>query len=193
MEPFHSGTGSLDFSLADFWRWSTSDLTNNAMRGILAEFLVMRALGIKSDVRTEWDAYDLVTAAGVRIEVKSSAYVQTWKQTKLSNPCFSIGVRRAWFAETNTYSETACRSADVYVFALLHHKDKPTVNPMDVGQWTFYVLPTVTLNERFALSKTIGLNSLIAAGAVAAAYGELAEVVRSCGGGSGALRAKPER
>jgi len=192
-EPFHGGSGNLDFTLADFWRWSTSDLTNNAMRGILAEFLVMRALGIKSEVRMEWDAYDLMTADGMRIEVKSSAYVQTWKQTRPSKPCFSIGVRRAWFSETNTYAETACRSADVYVFALLHHKDKRTVDPMDVEQWTFYVLPTVALNERFPVSKTVGLSSLMAAGALAAGYGELADAVRSCWGGSGALRAKLER
>jgi hypothetical protein len=30
----------VEFTLSDFWRWSTSDLTNNAMRGILTEFLV---------------------------------------------------------------------------------------------------------------------------------------------------------
>lgn len=28
--------------------------------------------------RREWDAYDLVTPTGTTLEVKSSAYVQTW-------------------------------------------------------------------------------------------------------------------
>ena len=169
---------SLGFCLSDFWRWSTSDLTNNAMRGILAEFLVARALEVKSDVRTEWDAYDLVTTDGLRIEVKSSAYVQTWKQQKLSSPCFQIGARRGWDASTNTYSESAGRCADVYVFALLPHTDKLTVDPMNLEQWTFYVLPTAVLNSRFSTAKSIGLKALISAGAVAASYGELAEVAR---------------
>ncbi len=176
-ERFHSARGDLGFEVADFWRWSTSDLTNNAMRGILAEFLVARGLGVQSDVRTEWDAYDLVTDEGVRVEVKSSAYIQTWHQTRLSRPSFSIGLRRGWDAGTNTYYETACRAADVYVFALLHHKDKPTVDPLNVDQWTFYVMPTAVLNSHFPEGKTIGLAALTKAGAMTASFETLKDVV----------------
>jgi hypothetical protein len=160
----------VGFTLIDFWRWSGSDLTNNAMRGVLAEFLVARALGCSLGVRTEWDAYDLLTPAGVRIEVKSSAYLQSWHQEKHSTPCFSIGVRCGWDAATNTYAATPCRAAQVYVFALLHHKDKSTVDPLQTDQWTFYVLPTSVLNEKFPAGKTIGLASLLKAGAVAAKH-----------------------
>lgn len=176
-ERFRSAKGDLGFGIADFWRWSTSDLTNNAMRGILAEFLVMRALGVRSDVRTEWDAYDLVTDEGVRVEVKSSAYIQTWHQRQLSRPSFSIGLRRGWDAATNTYYESACRAADVYVFALLHHKDKPTVDPLNVDQWTFYVMPTEVQNNRFPEGKTVSLTSLIKAGATGARFDKLKDVI----------------
>ena len=56
-------------TLKDFWKWSVSDLVSNATRGILAEFIVACAFGLDQDVRHEWDAYDLQTERGVKIEV----------------------------------------------------------------------------------------------------------------------------
>jgi len=41
-----SGGERLPFGMEDFWRWSASDLLSNALRGVLAEFIVARALGI---------------------------------------------------------------------------------------------------------------------------------------------------
>ncbi|MDQ2873467.1 MAG: hypothetical protein M3Y33_00995 [Actinomycetota bacterium] len=35
----------LDATVAGFWRWAFSDLRDNFTRGILAEFLVARAVG----------------------------------------------------------------------------------------------------------------------------------------------------
>ena len=35
----------LDATVADFWRWAFSDLRDNTTRGILAEFLVAKAVG----------------------------------------------------------------------------------------------------------------------------------------------------
>ena len=46
------------FSLQDFWRWQSSDLLNNTLRGVLAEFLVAKALGLDTDgPRIEWGSY----------------------------------------------------------------------------------------------------------------------------------------
>ena len=55
------------------------------------------------------------------------------------------------------------RHADLYVFCLHHHKEKETLNPLDLAQWTFYVLPTARLEsiDRFKDAKTISLNSLL--------------------------------
>ena len=74
----------------DFWSWSNSGLLGNALRGKLAEYLVSVDLGCKSDVREEWDAYDLVTCDGVTVEVKSASYLQSWEQESLSNISFGI-------------------------------------------------------------------------------------------------------
>lgn len=73
-EPFHS-TGNLNgFELRDFWRWAFSDLTCNALRGVLAEYLVARALGAHLGARTEWDACDVCAPDGTRICQRSFDY-----------------------------------------------------------------------------------------------------------------------
>lgn len=48
----------------------------------------------------------------------------------------------------------------MYVFALLAHEDKSTVNPLDLGQWWFYVVPTSVLDTRERSQDSITLASL---------------------------------
>lgn len=177
-EPFHAGTRQLGFDLLDFWRWSVSDLVSNATRGRLAEYLVARALGgPATPVRDEWAAYDLSTADGIRIEVKSAAYLQAWSQRAPSTIGFSVRKARAWDPETNALAETAARHADVYVFALLAHMDKATLDPMNVEQWRFYVLPTSVLDARTRSQHSITLRSLEAL-CSAVSFAELDAAVR---------------
>jgi hypothetical protein len=64
----------------DFWVWSTGDLRENTTRGVLAEFFVARAVGAEAKMRVGWDNYDVRTPSGIRVEVKSSAYLQSWPQ-----------------------------------------------------------------------------------------------------------------
>lgn len=159
-EPFHDQNRELGFDLLDFWRWSASDLVSNATRGVLAEYLVAKAVGAGDGVRQEWAAYDLTTADGVRIEVKSAAYVQSWWQSKPSPIVFRTPKTRAWDAETGQTETQARRQADVYVFALLAHADQTTIDPLDLSQWRFHVLPTRALDERTRSQHSITLPSL---------------------------------
>jgi hypothetical protein len=161
-EPFHRDAVPLGFHLLDFWQWSTSDLLSNLTRGVLAEYIVARALGIDTTlaVRNEWDAFDLTTPTGVKVEVKSAAYLQSWHQERLSSVSFLTRRTRAWDPETNRLSEQGQRHADVYVFALLAHRDKLSVDPMNLKQWQFYVLPTRVLEQRTRSQHSITLKSL---------------------------------
>ena len=160
-EKFKSGTRSFDFDLLSFWQWSASDLVSNAMRGILAEYLVARALGLaRGEVRDEWKAFDLQTDKGLKIEVKSAAYVQRWFQKRYSAITFSTRPTLEWNEDSNLQSKERRRQADVYVFALLMHKDKPSINPMDVNQWEFYVVPTKKLDGYKRSQHSITLKSL---------------------------------
>ena len=161
-ERFRSGDESLDFSVSDFWRWSASDLVSNTDRGALAEFIVAKAIGAISDggVRGDWDPWDLTTEAGIKVEVKSSAYIQTWYQADYSKPVFSIRKSLGWNSETNEFSDVPERPADVYVFALLAHRDQTTLDPLDLSQWEFFVVPRPVLDDRRPSEHSITLPSL---------------------------------
>jgi hypothetical protein len=97
-EPLHANGTPLDVSLQDFWQWSGSDLVSNSQRGTLAEFLVAHALGVDRGVRTEWDAYDVATEEGFKVEVKASGFIQSWAQEKLSSVGFDIAPKLGWHA-----------------------------------------------------------------------------------------------
>ena len=136
------------YILQDFWRWNMSDLLSNATRGILAEFIVGTAIGLdQKDVRNEWDAYDLTSKDGIKIEVKSSAYIQSWKQKDYSKISFSIKPTHFLDPQTLLYQDEAKRHADVHVFCLLKHKDQDTIDPLKLEQWEFYVVPTPVLSD----------------------------------------------
>ena len=155
IEPFRCGDFLLNRTLLDFWRWSSSDLVNNALRGVLAEYIVACALDLPDSTRIEWDAFDLKTPQGLTLEVKSAAYLQSWQQKALSQITFGIQPTRAWEAATNDYTGELRRQADIYVFCLLHHQDKATVDPLDMAHWTFFLLPTSVLDEKLPVQKSI--------------------------------------
>ncbi|MBK8702350.1 MAG: hypothetical protein IPN33_01210 [Saprospiraceae bacterium] len=148
----------IGYNLLDFWKWSVSDILSNATRGIFAEFIVATALDlVKNNTRNEWGAFDLETPNGIKIEVKSSAYIQSWAQKDYSNIIFSIKPSKAWDKESNELAKESKRHVDVYVFCLLHHKNQESINPLSIDQWEFYVLSTLALGDE---RKTIGLKSL---------------------------------
>lgn len=156
----HNGQ-QLDNNLLDFWRWNSSDLLSNATRGRFAEFIVGSATKVDlNQVRDEWGVYDLITPEGIKIEVKSSAYVQSWEQKALSKISFGIKAAFSWDEETNKRTETAMRSADVYVFCLLHHDNKQTCDPLNLNHWEFYILATGELNSYTRSQHSITINSL---------------------------------
>ncbi|WP_236735154.1 hypothetical protein [Mycolicibacterium elephantis] len=160
----------------EFWEWAYGDLLANTTRGVLAEYIVAKALGICDTKRVEWDQYDL-EIDGVKVEVKSAAYVQTWKQPQLSKIAFGIRPAKGWDARTNTSAASAQRSADVYVFCLLKAEDREHIDPLDVEQWTFWVLPTSELNRKVPAQKTIRLRSLIALHPHECTYDELKDAI----------------
>jgi hypothetical protein len=146
----------LDFSLLDFWRWSVSDILSNATRGRFAEFVVATATQIEiTNVRDEWNSFDLETPEKIKLEIKSSAYIQSWHQNKPST--ISFKTKPAFFFDslTGVQSLTKRRTADVYVFCLLHGTE-----PLNMNNWEFFVMATKELNEYHRSHHSIGLKSL---------------------------------
>lgn len=153
-------------TLLDFWQWAYSDLIGNTERGILAEYLVALACNIEDSIRISWDSFDLLVDNKIKVEVKSSSYLQSWKQKKFSRPIFSIAKTKAWDYVNNVYDNLSKRQADIYVFALLSHRDKETLNPIDLKQWEFYVLHTMTIDTKMENKKSISLGKIKDLGAI---------------------------
>lgn len=159
---FLSDNGTkVEYNLYDFWRWSVSDILSNATRGRFAEFIVGTAVGLNpTDLRDEWDAFDIKTDDEIKIEVKSASYIQSWNQKAFSKISFSIKKARYWDAENNMQRGEPKRHADLYIFCHLKHKDQNTIDPLKMEQWDFYVLPTITLDNYERSQHSITLNSL---------------------------------
>ncbi|QWQ42619.1 hypothetical protein KME66_17615 [Streptomyces sp. YPW6] len=178
-EPIQTN-GETVGSLGGFWSWAYSDVSNNALRGVLAEYIVAMALGAAAGTRIGWDAVDIRTSEQWSVEVKSTAYLQSWTQARPSAPSFDIEPKGSWDPETNTTSTEKRRHADVYVFCLLHHQNKLTLDPLDLGQWTFFVLPTRVLNDRHPHQKTITPSSLQRLDPLQVDFAGLAKAVALC-------------
>lgn len=133
----------VDATISDFWRFALPDVTTNNVRGWLAEYLVWRAIGAERPVRVEWDAFDVLWG-DIRIEVKSSALVQRWAQSRDSKLAFT-GLRgRVLDPSTNDYTSVATYNADVYVFAV-NLAGREQFDQLDISQWQFAVLSRAVL------------------------------------------------
>jgi len=86
--------------------------------------------------------------------------LQTWFQKEYSKIIFSIKPARNWSGETNELTKESSRPSDIYVFCVLKHKDKKTVDPLVLEQWDFYVIPTKKINKVFSKQETLQLKAI---------------------------------
>ncbi len=154
-------------TLQDFWIWAFSDLCDDDVKGIFAEWMVLRLLGISTSRRCSWADNDLVLESGVTIEVKSSAYWQSWRALDgLGRTREIVGTPHLDEAKIRFCGLVRGRSdlgeahspklrSHLYVFAFQHHPDYQTWDAMDLSQWEFYVVPASALP-----AKSVSLKSL---------------------------------
>lgn len=179
-EPIRDERGEERGTLLGFWRWAYSQTLDNTLRGVLAEYLVGLALGVvEGRPRIEWDAFDLTTDNGTRVEVKSTAFLQSWAQESPSALTFGIPETSDWDGATGSWGMGARRQSDVYVFCVFTTRDSDVADPLDTRQWDFYVASTHRLNEKLGSQKKIRLSELIRrVQPTKAVFSELADVVR---------------
>ena len=75
--------------------------------------IVARALGVER-LRREWDNYDLETTEGIKVEVKSAAYLQSWHQDSFSSVQFNVMAKTGWDWQTNQRDPEIRRRADIW-------------------------------------------------------------------------------
>jgi hypothetical protein len=141
------GTGK---QLKDFWRWAYSDLLTNTLRPLIAEYLVKLATHARATRRVEWAPYDVLTPEGIKIEVKSSGFCQSWiSPNKPSAVTFSRLFGQPLSEDGGTILGTTPEvRADVFVFAVQMCKDRRAYNALDLTQWRFWVLPGSLIRRR---------------------------------------------
>ncbi|MGY1632232.1 hypothetical protein ACI784_11070 [Geodermatophilus sp. SYSU D01186] len=142
---------------------------------MLAELLVARAVGAASRPRIEWDAYDVLTPEGIRLEVKSGAYLQAWEQSRLSTVVFGGLSARTW-SSTDGYSAATSYNADAYVFAVHTSIDHDRYDALDAGQWSFWVLPQHVVASTGQRSMRLSRVEALAGAGIP--YADLAERIR---------------
>ena len=161
-----------------------SDLRSNATRGVLAEYLVAKAVGATGP-RIEWDAYDVRAPDGTTIEVKASGYSQSW--TLRSAPSIRFGGlpgkpgKQSWHAETGAM-ETAF-VADVFVFAVHTTLAADPYDGLDVDAWQFYVLPGSTIAATRQAS--MQLSTVIRLGGVPVGWQDLRSAIAAARSSTG--------
>jgi len=151
----------------DFWRWAFSDFCDDALKGDYAEWLVSILLGVRTERRRYWANTDLVSQPGVRIEVKSSSYWQSWKLWEETGKpkCVKVAgdkerrrIRFAGLKVGDAVGNVGYKS-DLYVFAFQAQRDPSLWNAFDLSQWEFYMLTKQELEEIGAKSLSLDMVS----------------------------------
>jgi hypothetical protein len=176
----------LGSSVLDFWSWAYSDLIRNVNRGAFAEFIVLEAMNNQSgitpprtDFRVSMDAYDLLSPDGIRVEVKSSAYIQAWESEHPARISFRIAPAKSLDTSGNySVDSQYCRHSDVYVFCVWTAMSREQ-NILDLSLWDFYVIATKTLDQKVPNQKTITFQSLLSLQPRKVDYFGLYEAIRS--------------
>jgi len=134
----------------EFLKWGFGDRLDNTVRAILAEFIVAKSLGLENlneTTRHEWGEVD-IRFEDIKIEVKSSGYLQSWSEEASPIISFDIYEKLTFDEKINSWREPKKRHADVYVFCVFEEKDPQKAEPLELDQWSFYVVHTETINEK---------------------------------------------
>ena len=176
----------LGKTMLNFWSWAYSDLFRNVNRGAFAEFVVREAMNTqcrntppRPDFRVSMDAYDLLSPDGIRVEVKSSAYIQAWESEHPARISFRIAPAKSLDSSGNYSADSQyCRHSDVYVFCVWTAMSREQ-NILDLSLWDFYVIATKTLDQKVPNQKTITFQSLLSLQPRKVDYFGLYEAIRS--------------
>lgn len=153
-------TDLASLGINDFWTWAFSDLCDDGIKGIFAEWIVIRLLGHETTRRVSWANSDIILCCGLRVEIKATAFWQSWKFVgedglmKPENERFRIAndrdIKFSRLKSRNSVglvapNETARYKSDIYVFCLQAEKDLTLWDALDLSQWEFYFLTRVDL------------------------------------------------
>lgn len=129
MDSITRKTGNEEFKninknlkLLDFWSWAHSNILENIERGKLAEYIVATAIDRENIINERFLEYDLITKENIKIEIKSSSYLQSWSQKNHSKIIFNIPKTYRWDNINNRYENLKKDKLTYMFFACLNIK-----------------------------------------------------------------------
>jgi hypothetical protein len=134
------------FPIGDFWRWAFANLCDDGLKGVFAEWMVGKLLGLDlgHGARRPGDNTDL-PYRGRHIEVKSTSYWQSYKlwksgvHTKPTEKPRFAGLWSHWTEGADNSARAPGFKSDVYVFCFQKQKDEPNWDALNLSNWDFYV------------------------------------------------------
>ena len=154
------GTGKR--TISDFWKWGYSDLIQNINRGILAEYIVAWALNLDKEPRNPWEAFDLITEDGKRIEVKSTGYLQSWDYGMKPKPKFVIEEKQRW--TDAGLEKDVDYNADIYILCYHKETERGNLDPLNLKQWDFWAFSKDEIIRLLGGRKSITIKQLVKEG-----------------------------
>jgi hypothetical protein len=156
------GDPQLNGTLADFWHWAFSDLCDDDIKGIFAEWMVRVLLGLPlyDSRRVSWANSDIILE-NARIEVKASALWQSWKLvnedgTRKPSPRPALlHPSRVRFSGLQARTAVTPASADdprqfksdFYIFCFHSQIDPSAWDAWNLAHWEFYLMTRQELME----------------------------------------------
>lgn len=156
---FEKIRGLENKKISDFWKWACSDLIIPSNRNDYALYLVADALELSKMPRIYWENADL-RYRKKKVALRTSAYVEHWKQKRPKRLSFDISPKKGLDAKTEESVTFRNRHPEIYIFAVLTEKDLKKIDVLNLDQWQFYVLRTNTLDKHHYDTRKLGIRAL---------------------------------
>jgi hypothetical protein len=151
--------GLENANVKDFWQWTYSDMLISKNREDLGLFYVANALELTKMPRIDWGKVDL-RYRKKKIAVRTSGYIQSWRQKKPARISFDISPKTGIGAKLDDSMTFRNREPELYIFCVLAEKDVKKVNVLDLDQWNFYIVRASVLDEYYPKNKKLGMRPL---------------------------------
>ncbi|MEZ5995001.1 MAG: hypothetical protein R3C25_04545 [Hyphomonadaceae bacterium] len=159
-------------------------LIQNSFRGAFVEELIAPMLFDRGwrHCGDDWSSWDFQHERGARLELKQSAFVQSWSNEggATRNPTFNIEEKQGhWEGGAFHLYKAPARPASVYVFAWHGIEDRTQADHRNLNQWSFYPLGAAALPGGQKTIKLSGLKRLGAMECSAEVLSDKLELVRT--------------
>ena len=171
-ELFYLDGESISLSMHNFWQFKYSNI--HFLKESIAEYLIAKILGFDKPHNSNWWTLYDIKYRDFRIEVKETSYYHPWNMNGKVSKQRSFGITKANSSYEDFDSENKHeRQNDIYVFCLNTGNTAEESNPLNLNNWTLYIVPTSVINMKCENQKTVSLGRVRRFGCLPKRYDEI--------------------